>query len=199
MVFMRCKMILSMRNIFTRWTKSMGIHESQSRMHEKYVGTCESLFLKFHYSKLVEIFPKQLKNVTVDEFVQYINTAKRSLIRIEADELTYSLHIMVRYELEKIVDQWEIKSKRSSKKMETTHGWFLNQLSNQAWRFSFPVIFLIGTTPRNWCWSSVTNKVEIVSTSGASLITILVASFTSIFGWTTMTWLVIAEPVSSSS
>lgn len=100
---------------------SMGIHESQSRMYENMLGRAKE-FWEVHYSKLVEIFPKQLKNVTVDEFVQYINTAKRSLIRIEADELTYSLHIMVRYELEKLLINGKLKVKDLPKKWKQLMG-----------------------------------------------------------------------------
>lgn len=79
---------------------SMGIHESQSRMYENMIGRSRVFWSK-HYPKLVETFPKQLKDVSLDEFYRYTNRVERSLIRIEADELTYSLHIMVRYEIEK--------------------------------------------------------------------------------------------------
>ena len=94
---------------------SMGIHESQSRMYENMIGRAKE-FWNLHYPKLVEIFPKELKNVSVDEFVRYVNTAKRSLIRIEADELTYALHIMVRYELEKMLINGKLKVKDLPKK-----------------------------------------------------------------------------------
>ena len=89
---------------------SLGIHESQSRMYENMIGRSLS-FWKTHYAKLVELFPKQLKDVDVEQFYRFINQAKRSLIRIEADELTYSLHVMVRYELEKALISGKLKVK----------------------------------------------------------------------------------------
>lgn len=94
---------------------SMGIHESQSRMYENMIGRAKE-FWEVHYPKLVQLFPKQLKSVSLDEFVAYVNTPKRSLIRIEADELTYALHIMVRYELEKLLINGNLKVKDLPKK-----------------------------------------------------------------------------------
>ena len=79
---------------------SMAIHESQSRFYENIIGRsrpfCE-LILPF----LKKEFPEQLSTVTDDEFYRMINRSEPSLIRTEADELTYSLHVMIRYELEK--------------------------------------------------------------------------------------------------
>lgn len=94
---------------------SLGIHESQSRMYENMLGRSLS-FWKVHYPKLVELFPKELKGVSVEEFHRYINRSERSLIRVEADELTYALHVMVRYELEKGLITGKIKVKDLPKK-----------------------------------------------------------------------------------
>lgn len=79
---------------------SMGIHESQSRFFENIIGRSRP-FIHYIFPKLVEIFPEQLAGVDADQFWQAVNKAEPSLVRTEADELTYSLHIMVRYELEK--------------------------------------------------------------------------------------------------
>jgi carboxypeptidase Taq len=79
---------------------SLGIHESQSRMYENMIGRSRA-FWETHFPKLQDIFTPQLNNVTVNDFITYINDVKASLIRVEADELTYALHIMVRYEIEK--------------------------------------------------------------------------------------------------
>lgn len=79
---------------------SMGIHESQSRFWENIVGRSEQ-FWKQYYPKLQEAFPKELADVDVDTFYRAINHSEPSLIRTESDELTYNLHIMIRYELEK--------------------------------------------------------------------------------------------------
>ena len=76
-----------------------GIHESQSRLFENYLGRDIS-FWKYNYSKLQNQF-EFLKNVSLEEFVNAINSSSPSLIRTEADELTYPLHILVRYEIEK--------------------------------------------------------------------------------------------------
>lgn len=79
---------------------SMGIHESQSRFYENIIGRSYE-FICLIFPKLQELFPEQLAGVTAERFYKAINKAEPSLIRTEADELTYSLHIMVRYELEK--------------------------------------------------------------------------------------------------
>ncbi len=81
---------------------SMGIHESQSRIYENNFGRSLS-FWKKHYPKLQNMYPKQLGSIDVKTFQQSMNTVKPSLIRIEADEVTYPLHIMVRYEMEKLI------------------------------------------------------------------------------------------------
>lgn len=79
---------------------SMGIHESQSRFYENLIGRSKA-FGAYVLAKLKELFPDQMQEVTVDAFYRAVNAVNPSLIRIEADELTYCLHIMVRYELEK--------------------------------------------------------------------------------------------------
>ncbi|MBN3490053.1 carboxypeptidase M32 [Acholeplasma equirhinis] len=94
---------------------SMGIHESQSRMYENMIGRSYA-FWEVHFDKLKEVFPKELKGVTLLDFYKYINRAERSLIRTEADELTYPLHIMVRYEIEKLLISGKLKVKDLPKK-----------------------------------------------------------------------------------
>lgn len=79
---------------------SMAMHESQSRFYENVIGRNYD-FWKIHYPKIQEIYQEQLKNVSLDDFYQYINNVEASFIRTEADELTYPLHVMLRYELEK--------------------------------------------------------------------------------------------------
>ena len=78
---------------------SMGIHESQSRFYENILGRSEG-FIKNLTPILRDLFP-QLAEITDDQFYHALNKATPSLIRTMADELTYCLHIMVRYELEK--------------------------------------------------------------------------------------------------
>lgn len=79
---------------------SMGIHESQSRFYENIIGRSEA-FIHAIFPKIRELFPEQLQDVDETLFYRAINRAEPSLIRTEADELTYALHIMVRYEIEK--------------------------------------------------------------------------------------------------
>ena len=79
---------------------SMGIHESQSRFYENLIGRSKA-FASYVFPKLQELFPEQLSDADVDSFYRAINVVQPSLVRIEADELTYCLHIMVRYEIEK--------------------------------------------------------------------------------------------------
>ncbi len=79
---------------------SMGIHESQSRFWENMIGRSYN-FWGNYYTELNEIFKEELKNLTLDDFYRSINLIEPSPIRIEADELTYNLHIMIRYEIEK--------------------------------------------------------------------------------------------------
>lgn len=79
---------------------SMGIHESQSRFYENMIGRSEA-FIKAIFPKVKEFFPEQLADVDAEMFYRAVNKAEPSLVRTEADELTYALHIMVRYEIEK--------------------------------------------------------------------------------------------------
>ena len=79
---------------------SMGVHESQSRFYENLIGRSRP-FIEAIFPKMREFFPEQLSDVTAEGFYRAVNKAQPSLIRIEADELTYCLHIMVRYEIEK--------------------------------------------------------------------------------------------------
>ena len=87
---------------------TMGIHESQSRLFENLVGRSRA-FVHYLYPTLKELFPAQLADVSAEEIWRAVNRAEPGLIRTEADEVTYSLHIMVRYELEKRVMHGELK------------------------------------------------------------------------------------------
>jgi carboxypeptidase Taq len=78
---------------------SLSIHESQSRMYENLIGRSHSFWVHF-YPRLQSYFPSQLGNVDLETFYKGINKVEPSLIRVEADEATYNLHIMLRLELE---------------------------------------------------------------------------------------------------
>lgn len=87
---------------------SMGIHESQSRFWENIIGRSYD-FWKCYYGDLQKIFPDEFETVSLDTFYKAINKVEPSLIRVEADELTYNLHVMIRYEIEKALINGEIK------------------------------------------------------------------------------------------
>jgi carboxypeptidase Taq len=89
---------------------SMGIHESQSRFYENLIGRSKA-FTHFLFPKLKELFPEQLEGVDAEQFYRAVNKVEPSLIRTEADELTYCLHIMVRYEIEKQLISGKLKVK----------------------------------------------------------------------------------------
>ncbi|OGR03911.1 MAG: hypothetical protein A2511_08270 [Deltaproteobacteria bacterium RIFOXYD12_FULL_50_9] len=78
---------------------SLGIHESQSRLWENIIGRSLPFWQRF-FPDLLRAFPVQFKGVSVDNFVSAINTVKPSLIRVEADEVSYNLHVLIRFELE---------------------------------------------------------------------------------------------------
>jgi carboxypeptidase Taq len=78
---------------------SLGLHESQSRTWENLVGRSRP-FWRFFYPRLQESFPEQLGAVDEERFYRAINKVHPSLIRIDADEVTYNMHIILRFELE---------------------------------------------------------------------------------------------------
>ena len=78
---------------------SSGVHESQSRLWENVVGRSRG-FWQHYFPQLQGIFPDQLGRVTLETFYRAINKVERSLIRTDADEVTYNLHVMLRFDLE---------------------------------------------------------------------------------------------------
>ena len=87
---------------------SLAVHESQSRMFENLLGRSYDFWIHF-YPRLQELFPTQLGNVDLDTFYKGINKVEPSLIRVEADEATYNLHIMLRLELEIALMEGDLK------------------------------------------------------------------------------------------
>jgi len=87
---------------------SLGIHESQSRMWENFVGRSRSFWSHF-YSTAQNTFPNALSDVAPDDFYRTINDVRPSFIRVEADEVTYNLHIMLRFELEQSLLTGDLK------------------------------------------------------------------------------------------
>lgn len=91
-------------------TFSLALHESQSRMWENLVGRSKPFWQHF-YPRLQEYFPAQLGNVSLETFYKGINKVEPSFIRVEADEATYNLHIMLRLELEIALISGELEVK----------------------------------------------------------------------------------------
>ncbi|MFX1438452.1 MAG: carboxypeptidase M32, partial [Promethearchaeota archaeon] len=88
---------------------SMGIHESQSRMWENIVGRSKE-FWTYWYPIYQKIFPRNLKDYPMEEFHRSINVVQPSFIRVDADEVTYGLHIILRFELEKMIIEDSIQA-----------------------------------------------------------------------------------------
>ena len=86
---------------------SMGIHESQSRFYENMIGRSEE-FWDYIAEELKTYLPEKFKNLSPDKFFKAANKALASFIRVEADELTYSIHILIRYEIEKMIFTEEV-------------------------------------------------------------------------------------------
>ncbi|MBI3537634.1 MAG: carboxypeptidase M32 [Chloroflexi bacterium] len=87
---------------------SLGVHESQSRLWENLIGRSRG-FWKYFFPELQRVFPTQLRGQTVESFYRAINKVNPSLIRVEADEVTYNLHIMMRFELENNLVERKLK------------------------------------------------------------------------------------------
>lgn len=100
----------SLNGTFCGGGASLGMHESQSRFYENLIGRSYD-FWKVHFAKLQQVFAPQLEDVTLDDFVAYANRAERSFVRTEADELTYPLHVMLRYEIEQKLIAGELQVK----------------------------------------------------------------------------------------
>ena len=103
-----------LEGLYVSGSMTSGMHESQSRLLENYIGRRKKFIASF-YPELVKIFPENLGDVSLETFWAAINVAKPSLIRTDADELTYPLHILIRYEIEKRLFNGELDTKDLNK------------------------------------------------------------------------------------
>jgi carboxypeptidase Taq len=87
---------------------SLGIHESQSRLWENLVGRSRP-FWQLFYPRVQETYPEQLGDVDLERFLAGIHAVRPSLIRIEADEVTYGMHVMLRFELEQDIVEGRVE------------------------------------------------------------------------------------------
>lgn len=78
---------------------SSGVHESQSRLWENVVGRSREFWM-YYFPALQAVFPEQLGKVSLDAFLRAVNKVEKSLIRTDADEVTYNLHVMLRFDFE---------------------------------------------------------------------------------------------------
>jgi len=97
-------------NTVVRNAPSLGMHESQSRFWENMIGKSES-FWKHLYPVYKQTFKNQLKDTNLEDWLRLVNIVKPSFIRIEADELTYCMHVILRYEIEKCIIEGSIPVK----------------------------------------------------------------------------------------
>ena len=86
---------------------SLGVHESQSRFWENMIGRSRPFWERW-YGEFSSLFPENLNGVSVDAFYKAVNTVKPSLIRVEADEVTYSFHVIARFRLEQALIRGEL-------------------------------------------------------------------------------------------
>ncbi|MEZ4591946.1 MAG: carboxypeptidase M32 [Chloroflexota bacterium] len=107
---------------------SSGVHESQSRLWENLVGRSRG-FWEHYYPQLQAAFPSQLNDVSLDTFYAAINKVQRSLIRTDADEVTYNLHVMIRFDLELALLEGSLEVKDLP---EAWHGRYQSDLGLQA-------------------------------------------------------------------
>ena len=89
---------------------SMGVHESQSRFYENLIGRSRP-FIEAIFPKMQEFFPEQLADVTAEQMYRAVNRVEPSIIRTEADQVTYCLHVMIRYEIEKALFSGDMEVK----------------------------------------------------------------------------------------
>lgn len=99
-----------LENTPLRGGASLGVHESQSRLWENLVGRSES-YWKWAFPKLQAVYPRQTGGYGQRDYFEAVNRVRPTLIRVEADEVTYSLHVILRFEIEQALINGEIKAK----------------------------------------------------------------------------------------
>ncbi|MCI9067786.1 MAG: carboxypeptidase M32 [Lachnospiraceae bacterium] len=108
-----------------------GVHESQSRFYENMLGRSRA-FWEPIYGRLQKTFPEQLEKISLDAFLKAINRSQPGLVRTESDELTYCLHIIVRYELEKRLVGGELSVRDLEKEWKRLYEEYLGVIPKTA-------------------------------------------------------------------
>jgi carboxypeptidase Taq len=149
---------------------SLGIHESQSRLWENLVG--RSLpFWRLFYPRVQETYPEQLAGVDLDSFYAAVHSVRPGLIRIQADEVTYGMHVMLRFELEQDIVEGRVELKdlpqRWNEKMwdylgvevpDDGHG-VLQDVHWSGGSIGYFSTYLIGTVASVQIWEAATRDV----------------------------------------
>ena len=164
---------------------SLSIHESQSRLWENCIGRSKS-YWEYHFPKLKSHFPNPLKEVNLDMFYNGINKVTPSLIRTEADELTYHFHVLIRYEIEKKLIEGSIQSKDIPSIWNEYYEKYLGVivpddirgcLQDVHWShgsFGYFATYSIGSLYAAQLWNSINNQqvktIENLKTGDTSLI-----------------------------
>jgi carboxypeptidase Taq len=149
---------------------SLGIHESQSRLWENLVGRSRP-FWRFFYSRVQEAFPEQLRSAALEDFFAAINRVRPSFIRIKADEVTYGMHIILRFELEQDIinnrvelrDLPEVWNERMSEYLgvevpDDAHG-VLQDTHWASGHIGYFATYLLGTVMSVQIWQKVLEDV----------------------------------------
>jgi carboxypeptidase Taq len=149
---------------------SLGIHESQSRLWENLVGRSEP-FWRFFYPRLQAAYQERLGDVPLERFLPAINKVEPGLIRIEADEVTYGMHVMLRFELEQDIvngrvelgDLPEIWNQRMSDYLgvevpDDAHG-VLQDVHWSGGQIGYFSTYLLGTVMSVQIWEAVRRDV----------------------------------------
>lgn len=155
---------------------SMGLHESQSRLWENIVGR-SSAFWSHFFPAYRQLFGAQLQGVELHDFVREVNRVERSFIRVEADEVTYNLHIVLRYELElallrgdldprDLSDAWNEKTKALLGLTVTQPGEGVLQDIHWAWgEFGYFPTYALGNLYSASLWKALRRDVPDVEAS----------------------------------
>lgn len=151
---------------------TLGIHESQSRFYENLVGKNKSFWIN-QYKNLQNLFSDNLSKIPLDEFYKGINCVEPGFIRVEADELTYPLHILIRYEIEKEIFEKDISVNDLPKLWNSKYEEYLGIvpanfkegiLQDVHWSaglFGYFPTYAIGTVYASQIFSAMNKKIDI--------------------------------------
>ena len=135
----------------------MVLHESQSRLWENLV--CRSRpFWRYFFPRIQEVFPEQLNGVTEEMYWRYVNRVEPGFIRVEADEVTYGMHIILRYELEQEIIAGRLELRDLPRAWnDYAHG-VLQDVHWSGGSFGYFPTYLLGTIASVQIWEKVRSE-----------------------------------------